>query len=99
MNWKSVNLRITRISAQTRNEKTNAQLQLTYDLVQLTGQNIFLTGKAGMGKTTFLHNLKEHPPKRLAVIIPHRCGSHRCGGRYYPFLFSGFLHPMFGNGY
>ena len=37
----------------------NPQLQLAYDFVQNTGINIFLTGKAGTGKTTFLHNLKK----------------------------------------
>jgi len=50
--------------------KTNTQLQLAYDFVQFTGRNIFLTGKAGTGKTTFLHNLKEHSPKRLVVTAP-----------------------------
>ncbi len=50
--------------------KTNTQLQLAYDFVQFTGRNIFLTGKAGTGKTTFLHNLKEHSPKRMVVTAP-----------------------------
>ncbi|VAW27364.1 DNA repair and recombination protein, putative helicase, partial [hydrothermal vent metagenome] len=50
--------------------KTNSQLQLAYDFVQFTGRNIFLTGKAGTGKTTFLHNLKEHSPKRMVVTAP-----------------------------
>jgi ABC-type lipoprotein export system ATPase subunit len=35
---------------------TNHELQLANDFVQYTGCNIFLTGKAGTGKTTFLHN-------------------------------------------
>ncbi len=48
--------------------KNNLQLQLAYDFVQFTGKNIFLTGKAGTGKTTFLHNLKKHSPKRIAVV-------------------------------
>ncbi len=50
--------------------KTNTQLQLAYDFVQFTGRNIFLTGKAGTGKTTFLHYLKEHSPKRMVVTAP-----------------------------
>ncbi len=50
--------------------KNNTQLQLAYDFVQFTGRNIFLTGKAGTGKTTFLHNLKEHSPKRMVVTAP-----------------------------
>ncbi len=50
--------------------KNNTQLQLAYDFVQFTGRNIFLTGKAGTGKTTFLHNLKAHSPKRMVVTAP-----------------------------
>ncbi len=52
------------------NYHNNTQLQLAYDFVQFTGRNIFLTGKAGTGKTTFLHNLKEHSPKRMVVTAP-----------------------------
>ena len=48
----------------------NPQLKLAYDFVQFTGKNIFLTGKAGTGKTTFLHNLKKHSPKRMVVVAP-----------------------------
>ena len=40
--------------------QTNPQLELVTDYVQYTGQHIFLTGKVGTGKTTFLHNLREH---------------------------------------
>ncbi len=52
------------------NIQNNSQLQLAYDFVQFTGKNIFLTGKAGTGKTTFLHNLKKHSPKRMVVVAP-----------------------------
>ncbi len=52
------------------NIKNNSQLQLAYDFVQFTGRNIFLTGKAGTGKTTFLHNLKKRSPKRMVVVAP-----------------------------
>lgn len=48
----------------------NPQLQLAYDFLQFTGKNIFLTGKAGTGKTTFLHNLKNHSSKRMVVVAP-----------------------------
>ena len=50
--------------------KSNPQLKLAYEFVQHTGTNIFLTGKAGTGKTTFLHNLKETSNKRLVVVAP-----------------------------
>ena len=50
--------------------QTNPQLELVSNYVQYTGQHIFLTGKAGTGKTTFLHNLREHPLKRMVVVAP-----------------------------
>jgi len=52
------------------NFQTNPQLQLAFDFVQYTGRNIFLTGKAGTGKTTFLHNLKQISTKRMVVVAP-----------------------------
>jgi len=50
--------------------ETNPQLELAANYVQYTGQHIFLTGKAGTGKTTFLHNLREISSKRLVVLAP-----------------------------
>jgi len=50
--------------------QNNSQLKLAHDFVQLTGRNVFLTGKAGTGKTTFLHNLKHHSSKRMVVVAP-----------------------------
>ncbi len=49
---------------------SNPQLELAFDFVQNTNRNIFLTGKAGTGKTTFLHQLKEQSLKRMAVVAP-----------------------------
>ncbi len=58
----------------------NSQLQLAYDFVQFTGRNIFLTGRAGTGKTTFLHNLKKESPKRLVVVAPTGVAAINAGG-------------------
>lgn len=49
---------------------TNPQLELARDYVFNTDKNIFLTGKAGTGKTTFLHRIKEESAKRIAVVAP-----------------------------
>jgi len=35
----------------------NPELSLAWRFVENTGENLFLTGKAGTGKTTFLRNL------------------------------------------
>ena len=48
----------------------NPHIQLANDFVQYTDRHIFLTGKAGTGKTTFLHRLKEKSPKRMIVVAP-----------------------------
>lgn len=49
---------------------TNKKLELAWDFVINTNRNIFLTGKAGTGKTTFLHRLKNESLKRMVVVAP-----------------------------
>ena len=49
---------------------TNAELELAWQLVEGTGINVFLTGRAGTGKTTFLRRLKARLPKRMVVVAP-----------------------------
>lgn len=48
----------------------NSQMELARQFVEQTNRNIFLTGKAGTGKTTFLHQLRSYLPKRMAVVAP-----------------------------
>ncbi len=48
----------------------NPQIELAFDYVQHTNKNIFLTGKAGTGKTTFLHRVKKEIVKRSVVVAP-----------------------------
>ena len=50
--------------------KTNKELELVWNFVNNTDRNIFLTGKAGTGKTTFLHKLKKESLKRMVVVAP-----------------------------
>ncbi|MFT6322425.1 MAG: GTPase SAR1 family protein, partial [Granulosicoccus sp.] len=49
---------------------TNPELELAFQFVQYTNKNIFLTGKAGTGKTTFLHRVKKECIKRAVVVAP-----------------------------
>lgn len=58
----------------------NEQLQLAYDFVEHTNKHIFLTGKAGTGKTTFLRNLKQRLPKRMVVVAPTGVAAMNAGG-------------------
>ena len=39
-------------------QKTNERLELARRIIGGTGTSLFLTGKAGTGKTTFLRNLR-----------------------------------------
>lgn len=48
----------------------NKELDLAWQFVNHTNRCIFLTGKAGTGKTTFLHRLKMRSLKRLVVVAP-----------------------------
>ena len=63
-----------------KNTNHNPELQLAHDFVQYTGNNIFLTGRAGTGKTTFLHNLKALSPKRMIVVAPTGVAAINAGG-------------------
>ena len=45
-------------------------MNLAWQFVKNTGTSIFLTGKAGTGKTTFLRTLKDKLPKRMVVVAP-----------------------------
>jgi hypothetical protein len=58
----------------------NPELQLAQDFVQHTRHNLFLTGKAGTGKTTFLHSLKHNTPKRMIVTAPTGVAAINAGG-------------------
>lgn len=68
--------------------ETNVQLELAYNFLQYTGVNVFLTGKAGTGKTTFLHQLKRLSPKRMIVLAPTGVAAINAGGGNNSFFFS-----------
>ena len=48
--------------------------------VNSTGAHIFLTGKAGTGKTTFLRSLGERTHKRFAIVAPTGIAALNAGG-------------------
>jgi uncharacterized protein YpbB/GTPase SAR1 family protein len=54
----------------TDSDTVNQALELAWNFIEKTDRNIFLTGKAGTGKTTFLHRVKYESLKRLVVVAP-----------------------------
>lgn len=48
----------------------NKELDFAWEFVNNTNQSVFLTGKAGTGKTTFLYRLKTESLKRMVVVAP-----------------------------
>jgi GTPase SAR1 family protein len=58
----------------------NHELNLAENFVHYTGSHIFLTGKAGTGKTTFLHKLKKNSAKRMIVTAPTGVAAINAGG-------------------
>ena len=56
------------------------QLKLAFDFVNFTGKHLFLTGKAGTGKTTFLHQLRLKTAKRMVIVAPTGVAAINAGG-------------------
>lgn len=51
-------------------DTNNAEFQDALNLIQYTRQSVFLTGKAGTGKSTFLRYVCEHTKKKHVVLAP-----------------------------
>ena len=60
--------------------ETNQELRRAWDFVEHTGRSIFLTGKAGTGKTTFLRTVVEQSKKRSIVVAPTGVAAINAGG-------------------
>lgn len=56
------------------------EAQQAWDIIEKTRANLFLTGKAGTGKTTFLRELKRRSPKRMVVLAPTGIAAINAGG-------------------
>ena len=59
----------------------NQKLDFVEELVLFTDSHIFLTGKAGTGKTTFLKNLPLKTYKRMVVVAPTGVAAINAGGQ------------------
>lgn len=59
---------------------SNKEFKMAWSFVNYTDQNLFLTGNAGTGKTTFLHQIKNLCPKKMAVVAPTGVAAINAGG-------------------
>ena len=53
---------------------------LAEEFAMHTSRPLFITGKAGTGKTTFLRKLREQTPKNMAVVAPTGVAAINAGG-------------------
>ncbi|MDR0973432.1 MAG: AAA family ATPase [Prevotellaceae bacterium] len=60
--------------------QSNPQLEQAWQCVEYTDKNIFLTGKAGTGKTTFLKDLERRTSKRMIIAAPTGIAAINAGG-------------------
>ena len=54
--------------------------QRLYEYIENSKNNIFVTGRAGTGKSTLLSYLIEHSEKRIAVCAPTGVAALNVGG-------------------
>jgi len=62
------------------NDPSNTLFQLAVKFVNQTGKHLFLTGKAGTGKTTFLRYIRENSFKKMAIVAPTGVAAINAGG-------------------
>jgi hypothetical protein len=65
---------------------SNEQIAL-FDLLENTNRNIFITGKAGTGKSLLLQYFKEHSHKKIVVCAPTGVAAMNVGGQTIHSLF------------
>lgn len=69
-------------------DKENREQLLAYDLIAHTNSSFFLTGRAGTGKTTFLHRVQQTVTKQFITLAPTGVAAILAGGET--------IHSFFG---
>ena len=78
----------------SKNIKDNNELKAAWDFVEKTGRSVFLTGRAGTGKTTFLRDVVRNSSKRVVVVAPTGIAAINAGGVTIHSFFQLPLHPF-----
>ena len=76
-----------------RNENLTPEMREAFRVIEETKENVYITGKAGTGKTTFLKYLVEHTGKRCAVVAPTGIAAVNAGGVTMHSMFCLPFHP------
>jgi hypothetical protein len=79
-------------------DPSNTIFSLAADFIRYTSRSVFLTGKAGTGKTTFLKYIAQHTDKHLAIAAPTGVAAINAGGMTLHSLFQlpfGIYLPAF----
>lgn len=61
-------------------DTNNTIFNIAVDLVNQSSRNMFLTGKAGTGKTTFLKHIRNTCSKQMAIVAPTGVAAINAGG-------------------
>lgn len=77
-----------------RVDTDNTAFQDALNLIQYTRRSVFLTGKAGTGKSTFLRYVCEHTKKRHVVLAPTGIAAINAGGSTMHSFFKLPFHPL-----
>lgn len=75
-------------------DTNNTEFQNALKLVQYTHQSIFLTGKAGTGKSTFLKYICQNTKKKYVVLAPTGIAAINAGGSTMHSFFKLPFHPL-----
>lgn len=75
-------------------DKHNKEFQDALDMVQYTRRSLFLTGKAGTGKSTFLRYVAEHTAKKHVVLAPTGIAAINAGGSTLHSFFKLPFYPL-----
>lgn len=75
----------------------NKELQQALQVLQFTRHSLFLTGKAGTGKSTFLRYIASHTKKKHVVLAPTGIAAINAGGVTLHSFFKLPFHPLLPN--
>ena len=75
----------------------NAELQNALQIIQFTRRSLFLTGKAGTGKSTFLRYIAANTKKKHIVLAPTGIAAINAGGNTLHSFFKLPFHPLLPN--